>query len=415
MKKFAGLIFAAAIALSVAMPIKAEAKRWMHPGVSGRGVAVSGDTEIQVKSERVTLKTTDVPLRITAEYELYNPAATPQDITLIYPLDDENYMDNYGYSVTADGEKVDGKIRHAAYFKEFDYENGLKLSDEKIKDEFFAEDLPVTVYTYFAERESEGEITFSFVPEETRVFAEWGSYEKKKDGSDTVGIILGAENTFELYVMGKEIPAPEFECKCRGNIRLSGSRKTVLGALIAKPPEAVSETDWFNAVIACLNHESEGGAVGDAYIFFPQNWLYRWYVYTITVPAGGTVINAVSGEVYPSINEAYEPYLETYCYAVSPLAAEEFSFTAVTDYFMYSAGGFEKTETGYVYSGEKPQEYVSITLCSAENPKKVVTAWEIFLYVLAALIIIIIAAPIIALVAILIVRAARKGKNENLR
>lgn len=418
MRKFICLIFAAFIALiAFVAPAKAEAKSWMHPGIDGRGVAVLGETEVEVKSERVTLNLPtradgDAPYRIKAEYSLFNPAETPRDITFIYPLgEDYYYTDDYGYSVKADGEDVVGTIRHTAYFHGFDYENGLKLASDKASGGFFDENLPVTVYTYSAEKESEGDIVFKFDPEKTRVFAQWGSYEKKKDGSNKVGIILDGGNTFELYITGAEIPAPAFKCK-RGKIGLQKTEKTVLGNLIKEPPEKVSAVDWYNAVISCLEYESKDGAVGDAYVFSPQNWLYRWYVYTVTVPAGGTVINAVMGDIYPSLNTAYEPYLETYGYAVSPLDAD-FTFTVLTEKYLYKTEGFEKAEGGYVYSGKKPQQALSVTLCSAEKPKKIVTPWEIFLYILSAAIILIIVSPIIAAVTVLIVRVVKKRKKEN--
>ena len=77
----------------------------------------------------------------------------------------------------------------------------------------------------------------------------------------------------------------------------------------------VSELDWYNAVVAMLTARESGTLfLSDELLLL--DYLMLWCGYTLTVPAGQTLVNTVTAPLYPGIEGTLPDY--TYQYMLSP-------------------------------------------------------------------------------------------------
>ena len=181
--------------------------------------------------------------KVTAEYTFYNPSDYTVRATLAFPFGkapDYGYIYDYDtgescldadaslYSITADGQELDKKLRFT--FQEsgeaFDLDEELnKLEQGIVKDEFYRPDMPVTKYTY----------EFKGIDNETynaaqamAVIDDWSGRTKYffgdtggySDLTEHVEVSVWAENghEFTFYVIGDEPEEmPEVGDLCRWN------------------------------------------------------------------------------------------------------------------------------------------------------------------------------------------------------
>lgn len=104
--------------------------------------------------------------------------------------------------------------------------------------------------------------------------------------------------------------------------------------------------------------------------------MLRWYDYTVTVPAGGQLINAVTAPLCPSANAEFEPPVYDYTYLLSPAktwaAFGSLDITLRTPYYLFDSAGFDFTETeeGYALSlPSLPDGELRFSLCADPDPK----------------------------------------------
>lgn len=340
-------------------------------GADGSGVVAvyeGGDCPIEVKRETLTFRITDLPLvsfdgydsTVTAEYELYNPLPRDVSLSVFFPLGlQPSYHDIYrekgavlpgaeAYSVTVE---EDGEVQAADIeFRRTYYSGGYSSApfnaveqiplDSYIENEMYGRGMRVTRYSYTVTAPSEGTYyTFCFIydcnPRKTQVICESGG---------TVSVMTETRQTFADFV-------EEFR----------PLEDTEFGS--------VSELDWYNAVVAMLA-SGESGRLFLSDEVQLLDYLMLWCEYSLTIPAGGTVINTVSAPVYPSIEGSAPKY--TYDYMLSPAQywADFGSITIriETDYRLYSCSlPFAKTENGYVYTKNSlPMGDLSFSIAKAE-------------------------------------------------
>ena len=181
----------------------------------------------------------------------------------------------------------------------------------------------------------------------------------------------------------------------------------------------VSETDWCNAVTDALLLKEDRGGYADYYSLNVGASLMRWYEYSLSIPAGGSLINEVTAPLYPHINGYYEPSIYSYEYLLSPAKGwVEFGSLEVkinTPYFMTeNPFGFERTDYGYHYfSDGLPDGELKFTLCEVENPKRANTGLGMAIFIIIPLALLIgVIAQVVAGLVILVVFIVKKSKSK---
>lgn len=377
-------------------------------GANGSGVVAvyeGGECPVEVKRETLTFSITDLPLvsfdgynsTVTAEYELYNP--TPRDVTLslFFPLGlRPSYYETYqeegailpgaeAYSVTVER---GGKTQAAEIdFRRTYYGGGYSTDpfnvveqipmDTFIENGMYDRGMRVTRYSYTVTAPSDGiYYTFCFIydcnPRKTQVICESG-VTGTIDGRGIAYAFLTAGETREVtfYAVGEQLTSGNLDTKlcvgwgttseeARGGTVsvLTETRQTFADFVEDFRPKeetefgCVSEMDWYNAVVAMLS-SGESGKLFLSDDLQLLDYLMLWCEYSLTIPAGGTVINTVTAPVYPAIEGSAPRY--TYDYMLSPAQYwADFGTITIrieTEYRLCNSSlPFAQTETGYVYT-----------------------------------------------------------------
>lgn len=390
---------------------------------SAGAVVMDKNCPVRVESELLTFDINEFPQnhyaeeekdkflsyggKVTAKYNFYNPADYDVKMTLAFPFGAqpdyayfyENVDDTAKYSVTADGENVETKLRHTLWSGDFNTEADVgRLVDGFKKDEFYSENLPVYIYrfhisgiTYNGERWVHAELPLNSVAGRKIVFSSNGYY---YDGSLTISWYVENGDDLTIYSVGKPMTDDEFNFKFYNYGKFN--KKYYVDGKAERNPEkdkdevitfrqlalshrsedsVVSESDWYNAAVDYLNvGEIEGGYISDSVLFLEPR-LMRWYQYSLEIPAGGRLINEVTAPLYPSIDGYYSPNIYEYEYLLSPaqgwaaFGSLEVRINTPFCLLENSIGDFEKTDYGYLYKSETlPDRELTFELCESEHP-----------------------------------------------
>ncbi len=427
-KYFKAAIVCLVSALCIAAPAGGvananSAQRYWH-GSAASGVTVTDENcPVTVESELLVFDITEFPekyysedeeaafneygVKVTAQYSFYNPADYDVDMNVVFPL---GFLPDYyprtvkddtaRYNITADGVPVERRLRHTfSPYPEFNADNEIALIiDGYKKDGFYSPELAVHKYVLTVKNLQNTDAysvyaeTYIVDDAERRIIADANGY-----GGDDYGQKLGwtvrAGDTVEIYSVGKELDVSGLDWwfsyyDGRGKKRVTGGEmvvddkgaQTMTFAQFAErfkaENSAVSETDWYNAVVDCANfYESDKRFVRKDLL---NLHLLRWYEYDLSIPAGGRLVNAVTAPMYPHIDGGYEPSVYSYKYLLSPAQSwaefGKFEVRINTPFFLSGDGvlPFEKMDYGYrCHRDGLPDGELTFSLCEAEHPKYV--------------------------------------------
>ncbi len=446
-----------------ALPAFANSAQTWFEGVDASG-AIMPSTESPIVVEHETL-TFDIGIfpepyyysdgeyeaytaRVSAAYTFYNPSDYTVTARLLFPFGTlPYYMDNNrgimddteAYDITLGGETVAKTVRHTLSGDAFSLAQDLSLiTDGFAEDDFYAPDLTVTKYTFAVEGEDAGAraacVAFDLPRGEAdyRIFfPEQSGMHRQKDGD--MRLSVGARKsgyTFEVYVIGTPLSAmPKWTLyrdggvedgeELRGTASLVSTETTTLLSLALSyrdEQSAVSETDWYNAVLAALKQGQAGTpdyplvrceALGADF----EHSLMRWYEYEITLAPRERVLNTVTAPIYPAIDLRHEPSVYEYTYLLSPARTwTQFGSLEIvinTPYFVTksSLDTFEKTDNGYSLTLDGlPESELTFTLSTAASPKKLTDPYQVFFIVMIVIAVLVIAAAMgLVMLAILLV------------
>lgn len=466
----AGLLTAGCCFLGM-IPVSANSAQTEWEGSAQGGIVVSdSECPLIVENELLTFDIQEFPKtfyesldeylaysgKVTAEYTFYNPSDYTVRATLAFPFGrapDYGYIYDYDtgescldadvrlYSITADGQELDKKLRFT--FQEsgeaFDLDEELnKLEQGIVKDEFYRPDMPVTKYTY----------EFKGIDNETynaaqamAVIDDWSGRTKYffgdtggySDLTEHVEVSVWAENgnEFTFYVIGDEPEVmPEWVIYADGTlekeiagevVEKSAEKLTVeqLARSICGASEYVNSGDLYNAVIAMLNQSEQrcGVIMNDFYEAWLLESLMRWYEYEIVLEPGQRLVNRVEAPIYPAVSGTGEAAEYTYTYLLSPARTwKEFGSLDVeidTPFHLTDSKpeGMEEREGGYSLALESlPEGELSFVLRSSDRTEAYISS--LFPAAAAAVVTVTAAVGIGAAAILIVIRKQKKGKRD---
>lgn len=472
-KKLAALAVSFAMLLGAgASPVFANSAQTSWSGVDSTGSYVTDENcPIVVEQELLTFDLAQFPDNyyedaesflnyqgsVTAQYTFHNPSDYTVTATLAFPFggypgygyegyDEQSEMflfadDTAKYTITADGVEIEKTLHHTLFnrWDQFDPERDPeRLRDGLTDDPFYSPDLPVTLYTFTLSDFDDEAWTAANVAIDLPAFDGKTRYllvEQSGGGSLPDGggrASVWAENGMDihLYVIGEDsAQLPEWQFyqnggtrdgeEIEGTVTLSETEMMTfqdLALIEYNPSGTVSESDWYNAIVALFNEYSD-----DNFSFIQlaemttndmlnvSSQLMRWYVYELTLEPGQTLVNTVEAPMYPSINLRDDPAVYGYTYLLSPAQTwAEFGDLEIvinTPYYLTASTleGLEKTETGYSLSLDGLPEGDLIFSLSAKQPPVIKAG-----FIIAVGVILIIAAGL----AVLICRGKKKNTSE---
>lgn len=393
-KKIVGIGIAALLLLSPALPrVRAFANSapayWS--GSDGAGVVLKENCPIEVESEKLSFRIRSLPetayasaeefsaydASVTAEYVFYNP--TKQDVTaqLAFPfgktpdflIDDGSgtYFDDVSrYHVRVAGADVHSDIRYTYLYGDFSADDVSSLLDEKMTHGFFSENAELTEHVYDVQYETADEarleLTLSLNPSKTRLLFDDLYTWDIRDGYLVLQYHLG-ETPPRFYSLGEEpvtVKAEVFSYtgaifsdkgeKIASRVDVQRNQSLFSDWVEQARPAAVNEVDWFNCAV-CYLERRVNDSYGSAWAVpsdLTEGDLMRWFEYSLTVPAGGHVVNSVTAPLYPSISGG----MYRYTYLLSPATrwADFGTLDVVIDTayeITESSLALTKTESGY--------------------------------------------------------------------
>lgn len=461
---------------------KANSAQTFFMGVDATG-AIMTDTQspIIVEKELLTLNLSELPQnyhnsteefiaydgKVTAQYTFYNPSEYTVTSKLLFPFgeppsygayvyDDENGNhisdDTAKYDITIDGAAVEKKIRHSLSFdfEEFDVQRDLgRICDGFVEDDFYSPSLPVAKYTYYMDNVNTKQYDAAYVAFDLKkggdaviLFKELNGGQILNNGDYRIGTWVKNRSYITLYAIGNPLSTlPKWKFyknggaydgdEISGDMTLMGADKLTfkdLALLGWSETSAVSESDWYNAVVTLLSEK-----INDKeYNILDTRWLYRsfyeslmrWYEYEITLEPGQRIVNSVTAPMYPDIDLDWSPAIFNYTYYLSPAKTwksfGELEIIINTPYYITESviEGFEKTESGYkIKLNGLPESELEFTLCTAEEPTMIRSWYDndgllrfvIWSFIIAP-IVFVIAGIVVAVV--LVVRDRKRRSNE---
>lgn len=448
-QRLCSALFCAILLVALTTPSAcANSAQTYWSGVSPTGILITdGDCPIVVEHERLTFDIQEFPqgyyyaqndyqaysAGVAAQYTFYNPADYTVTATLLFPFGNEPdyasstpHSDTGKFGVTVNGEAIDAALGHSySPHSEFDLEEDLALlHDSYAEDAFYTPDLPVTHYTYTisADTSHGRSVTAAFdwtAQAGTRLyFPGQTGYNRLDSGAVRMEAHGMNQTTLDLYVIGSQLSEPpqwtltENGEAREGSVLLKHTETMTFRDLALagwSETSAVSETDWYNAVVAAFDFYEQ--FYGFGLVGFEDGGpdltgdLMRWYEYEITLSPGARITNTVTAPMYPAINGSYDPPIYKYTYLLSPARTwTRFGTLEIqvnTPYCMTDSnqGSFAETDAGYALTLDGlPDGELEFTLCADKNPKKQTSAWSYLPLILIA----VFALPAIAVLLILI-------------
>ena len=427
-----------ALLFSSTVPAFANSAQTRYEGVNSTGAIMTDDeSPIIVEKELLTFDIQEFPkeyyrtteeflaygAKVTAEYTFYNPSEYTVTATLLFPFgnlptyNDVVYYDETGnprplndtdkYDLTINGENIDKRIRHSLhyYYEQFDLETDIALlHDDFVSDEFYSPELTVMKYTYEisgvdTEKYSAADVAFDVSKGNGKTviyFPQMNGCHAQDDEQMRIQTWVDEnQRVIELYAIGEPFTElPEWRVYENGAVE---DGKEIAGTITLVNTETctfkdfamdgwsaesgVSETDWYNAVVAELladeTHYEYPIVDLERYEDGLYRYLMRWYEYEITLKPGERIVNTVTAPVYPSINMNYEPPIFSYTYLLSPAKTwkdfGKLDIVVNTPYYITESNmeGFTKTENGYSLTLDGlPDGELEFVLCSAEQTTK---------------------------------------------
>lgn len=451
-----------------------SAQRYWH-GVTSSGVIISdGDCPIEVEREVLTFDLATLPdtyyspddrqgdsfssydARVTAAYTFYNPSDATVTARLLFPFGTgAGYLygidDTQRYDITVDGQPIQKNVRHTLndYGAQFELERDLgRLHDDYAADSFFRPDQTVTCYTYRVtgvdtEAYRAANIAFDIKDAGGSIRLYWpqmSGLHTRSDGAVRLSAWVDESRELTLYVIGDTpLLQPDWKCYSNGGVRdkeiidgtavfVGETQMTLLELALSERPEAspVSDTDWYNAVIAEFKQSTvgESGIISSLPSLDLSNRLMRWYEYDITLGAGQRIVNTVTAPMYPTIDEGYSPSIYNYTYLLSPAATwRSFGTLEIninTPYFLLddtTPAGFTQTDTGYTLRTDRlPDGELTFSLSESQSPERSHYSYTVNIIVILTVIALIVvalnvAATIVAVVVCLIITGKKKNKQ----
>lgn len=401
----AALIFALSAPYAAPAPASANSGPPYYFGSGGVGIYPYGECPLEVESELLTFYIEQFPdygvrgsSRVTAEYTFYNPSEEELEVRMLFPygtlpdyFDFLEEGDSSPTQVTAEGKAVNffERLSFGEYYGgPFDFGAAHKnLSEEPVEYGILSPELPVTAYTVTAEEGEKTQISFS-CGEDTLVFVTESFADGSADGGHTELDFTGG---FTVCFAGE---TPEnILCTAGGvSVQPQAEQTTfmhMLNLCRADVFGGVSDTDWFNYAVQYLDYCCGGVPVPcnlqDFSSLLPHHSM-RWLDYTLTVPAGGRVKNAVTVPIYPDIVLDQEPYGFNYLYYLSPAEgwADFGGLTVRINTSAYltdcSLEGFEREGDAYVARFDGlPQGELEFELCTVKSPRPVYGGYALFI------------------------------------
>lgn len=320
-------------------------------GADASGAIVKGDDcPVIVEKETLDLKISTLPSggeielssycsEAVAEYFFYNPTELDVSMTLLFPFGVfPSYVpsgaEDEVSAVTVDGDRAECRVRYSyAPNSSFDTDRDMgRICDDKKRDAFYREDLPVSEYRFeltAPKTDCVLKLKLSFNPKKTRLLFPADSYARTciADGDMYAYIHLhGAGKTaVSFYAAGEPLSAivPKLY---DGDVELSGGvdsferEETTFVRFVdeRKGDLPVGEIDWYNAFVDMLNGQNERDGSVDRFELSAGN-LMRWYEYEMSIPAKGRAVNRVRAPLYPAVDgRKNSRYM--YTYLLSPAA-----------------------------------------------------------------------------------------------
>ena len=421
-----------------ALPAAANSAQMHWEGVSSTGAIITDENSpIVVEKELLTFDIDSFPQeyyhdiqeylaytgKVTAEYTFYNPADYTVTARLMFPFGSQpTYASSYDsetdtrrdnadtqkYDITVNGQSIDKTLRYtlSQWGKQFELSEDLSLlHDGFVEDDFYAPDLPVTIYYYTVsgvdtEKYPPATVAFDIAEDDypnSRLYLQEQTGSHFSNRTNTQRMSIDAENgqKIVLWVIGEPLSEPlEWKFYENGGVE---DREQIDGVMTLFETETltfrefamqgwfeehtnVSESDWYNAKVALLK-DAEQTSYGSMLYMWHTNLnaptFMRWYEYEITLAPGERIVNTVTAPIYPAIDLTYEPDVYEYTYLLSPATTwrqfGELKIVINTPYFVTEStlDGFEKTEDGYVLTRSSlPDGELIFTLSESETPTK---------------------------------------------
>ena len=473
-RAIAAIAFAvlAVLVLSAVAVLPASAnsgpKHWR--GTSGTGAMVGeGSCPLVVEHETLTFDVPEFPstyydnvedflaygAKVTAEYTFYNPTDMTVTAKLLFPYgvnpdyggyfydgEGQEYVDvsdKDKYGAQINGKDVQTAVRHSYPSNVRDFDPSAEMSrlrDTFVTDGFLHPDLPVQIYTYAISgvdiqtyRAARVGAYFDYDPGKTMVMLQDQLGGKISPRGTLIGAAAASTNELVLYVFGEDAGQVNWkfyengamEKEIDGELTLISKQSTTFGALALQgraPKSEISEVDWFNAVVACV----EDNRWNDTCVYrgmMKDDWnisgtLLEWFEYEITLAPGQRLINTVTAPLYPTIDDGYTPEIYTYLYLLTPaLLWADFGTLDIyinTPYHLVDIDAsidvddYVKTETGYaLHLDGLPEQDLRFTLSTVSSPTSAGDALStVILIVMAAFL----AAGALIILAIVVALAA---------
>ena len=444
-------------AAAMILPASANSAQTWFEGQDATGAFMPAGSEspIVVEGERLIFDLPHFPVlhgsaednaayeaSVTAEYTFYNPSDYTVTSHLLFPFGQKPYYmdgafdpetgehvpfdDTAAYAITLDGEAVERRVRHTlGDGSDFALESALAhFSDTFYTDDFFSPEMTVTKYVYrvsgVEKKDYPSACAAFLIPtregfgEERRVWFpqmhQYGTHFRKAYAGTWVD--FSPENEITLYVLGAPLDEPiewtlyedgglDLFDQIEGSVTLLRTETQTLRELALADwyaESGVSEVDWYNAVIASLDGNTDAsGLIARTEYYVPGNdlssQLMRWYEYEITFAPGQRRVNTVTAPIYPAVDMDWEPDVYEYTYLLSPAATwVDFGRIEIfinTPYYIVNDehNAFApRTEQGYqkMLPG-LPDGELTFSLSTAEDPEREGNnGWMALLWILVA-------------------------------
>ncbi|MBQ6067616.1 MAG: YcxB family protein [Clostridia bacterium] len=406
------------MAAGCALSASANSAPAFWAGKDSTGVLLRGDScPIEVKSEKLTLRVTDLPEpyqddtsfwasysnEMTAEYTFFNPTKEAVSATVVFPC---GTLPDYAW--TRGGEKPDHTARYGAFVNgqpvettvRYSLDDGFdafhlapmlaRLRDDVAADAFLKPDTTVTTYVCrfdgiaLQDRyDAEAVLRIAGGTAGRYLCVGGDGYNYVDICSDMAPCSIWIEDGFRECTMtvfgpplgeGSEWEVSDPSGNAIGKVAVPVGKSVTMTDYCRRAkatyPDA-SDTDLFNAYADALHSEYLADTVltEDGY-FIPG--LMRWYEYGLTLQPAETLVNSVCAPLYPVIRGNRSPRLYDFTYLLSP-AAEWADFGALevaieTPYYLsdVSPEGFRKTDNGFLLQTEGlPEGELTFTLCES--------------------------------------------------
>lgn len=398
-------IISAVAALIVALPcavspVFANSGHRYEYGVTGAGAVVRNEESVlAVESEKLTFDIKGFPdypdisgynSTVTAEYKFVNTSENTVTTSMAFPIgvDPVCYGNAVPPEIKLNGEEVEIETRHTYGRYNYFPDDVKDICDGFFEDDFYTPETKVTEFTvevstkkyddlrligkvicgdgarFMCGGSSDDEMYF-FVNEYRNketfyVFGDVDDFECEWSCAEYVDHLFKPSEynpinrTVKIYE-GSETTLKEFALECR------------------EKDSAVSETDWYNAVVSRLGVGSHAIYVNRD---FQDSDFTAWYLYDITLAAGESAVNTVTAPIFPSERYMYSPDVYEYEYYLSPAKSwQSFGKLEIVintdNYLVFTPSvGFSESKSGYVARLDGlPDGELYFSLCSSANPK----------------------------------------------